>query len=232
MSRLLLPFAFAALAILVPQTLQAQAAAAGSASEDSRPLSPAQIALFETPHLRGVVAPETLRYTYRRTGPAGFTDTVEVHVREINPDGTKNLTFDFLTGPHRVIFPAIDHFRGNPLLMLVLERDVAAMKEAVGISSSYFRNRIRESFVQAATVSDSSAEILGKPTPARVITVQPFAHETRLERIASLQAKRYTFVLADGVPGMIAEIRIETPPDQALQAPAMSEQITLTGVEP
>ncbi len=183
--------------------------------------------MFETPHLENVTRPETLRYTYRRAGPAGFTDTVAVHVQQINDDGTKDLTFDYLTGPRRVMFPEVDHFRGNPLLMLVLDRDVAAMKDA-----SYFRNRIRESLVAAASLADTSAQVQGEASPARVVTVQPFLHEARLERIASLQAKSYTIVLADAVPGMIAEIRIETPEDQALHAPAMSEQITFAGVEP
>jgi hypothetical protein len=219
------------LAILVPALAQTAPALSGP-EEDRRPLSPAQIALFETPHLRNVARPETLHYTYRRVGPAGFTDTVAVHVQEVNSDGTKNLTFDYLSGPRRVLFPGVDHFRGNPLLMLVLDRDVAAMKDAVGLSANYFRNRIRESFVEAATIREGNTQFDGGAIPARVVTVQPFAHETRLERIASLQAKTYTFVLAEAVPGMIAEIRIDTPEDLALHAPAIYEQITFTGVDP
>lgn len=216
----------------MPGASPGQTSSVPPASEDTRPLSPAQIALFETPHLGNISTPETLRYTYRRIGPEGFADTIAMHVRQINPDATKNLTFDYLTGPRRALFPGLDHFHGNPLLMLVLDRDVAAMKEAVGISASYFRNRIREAFVEGAVVSDTSTPFAGHSVPARVVTVQPFAHESRLERIASLQAKRYTFVLADAVPGMIAEIRIETPEDAALRAPAMAEQITFAGVEP
>ncbi len=201
-------------------------------AEDPRPLSAAQIALFETAHLSNITHPTTLRYTYRRVGPAGFTDAVAVHVQAINPDGTKDVTLDYLTGPRHVIFPSIDHFRGNPLLMVVLDRDVAAMNSALGVSASWFRNRIRESFVEAASISDATAQFQGASTPARAITVQPFRHEARLERIASLQAKRYIFVLADAVPGMISEIRIDTPADEALGAPAMSEQVVFTGVDP
>ena len=224
---MLLPYTLASLGVFLPAAF-----AASPPQPDTRPLSPAQIALFETPHLQNVAHPETLRYTYRRVGPDGFADTVDVHVQAINPDGSKNLTFDYLSGAHRVGFPEIDHFHGNPLLMLALDRDVAAMKAAVGLSATYFRNRIRESFVEAATVTDGTTQLDGAPTPARIVTVQPFAHEQRLERIASLQAKTYTFVLANSVPGMIAEIRIDTPEDKALHAPAMSEQITFAGVQP
>lgn len=200
--------------------------------EDTRPLSPAQIALFETPHLRNVDHAETLEYSYVREGPAGFTDKVALHIRSINPDGTKNVAFNYLTGERQVRFPELDNFRGNPLLMLTLERDVADMKEQVGLSTSYFRNKIREAFITKAAVTQATFDFEGAAVPARVITVRPFEGEQRLERIPSLQAKTYSFVLADAVPGMLAELRIGTPADTKMDAPAMSQRMTFTGVEP
>lgn len=200
--------------------------------EDTRPLSPAQVALFETPHLRNVEHAETLDYSYVREGPAGFTDKVALHIRKVNSDGTKNVAFDFLTGEHQVKFPELDNFHGNPLLMLTLERDVNDMKEQVGLSSSYFRNKIREAFVTKAAVAQGTFDFEGAAVPARVITVRPFEGEQRLERIPSLQAKTYSFVLAEAVPGMLAEIRIGTPADTKMDAPAMSQRMTFTGVEP
>lgn len=199
--------------------------------EDRRPLSAAQIALFETPHLHNVTVPETLRYAVVRTGPGAFTDSVALHVRHLNADGTRDLSFDYLTGERHVGLPELDHFGGNPLLMLALDRDVVDMKAALGVSEAFFRNRIRESFVDAAKLSATTAPLDGGTVAARRITVQPFAHEERLQRIASLQAKTYSFVLADDVPGMIAEIDIDTPADTAMQAPAMSQHITFAGVE-
>ena len=190
------------------------------------------MALFETPHLDNVTTPETLTYEYRRTGPAAFTDTIAVHIRSIRPDHGKDVSFDYLTGERRVHFPELDGFHGNPLLMLVLDRDVATMKQALGLSASFFRNRIRESFVTGARLESGSITLEGKTFPSRSVIVQPFAHETRLERVASVQAKTYTFVLSDSVPGGLAEIRIETPEDKALQAPATAERVTFTGVQP
>ncbi len=208
------------------------AARAQAPADDLRPLSPAQVALFETPHLRNVDRAETLDYGFTREGPGGFTDTVALHVRQVNPDGTKSLAFDYLTGERRVRFPELDNFRGNPLLMLTLERDVNEMKEAVGLSTSFFRNKIREAFVTGATVTEGTFDLRGAAVPARVITVQPFMGEARLERIPSLQAKRYTFVLADAVPGTLAEIRIDLPADAKMDTPAFRQRTVFTGVEP
>ena len=217
----------------IPLAFLPPAARADSpAAEDTRPLSPAQVALFETPHLSNVAAPETLEYGFVQAGAAGFTDTVAVHIRSVNADGTKNVAFDYLTGEHKVRFPELDHFRGNPLLMLALDHDVNDMKDAVGLSASFFRNKIRQAFVADATIKDTTFILDGSPVPAREITIHPFAGEERLSRITSLQGKSYSFVLADAVPGTLAEIRIATPADAAMTAPAFSQQITFAGVQP
>ena len=201
-------------------------------AEDTRPLSPAQVALFETPHLRNIDGVRTLGYGFVRDGAAGFTDKVTVHIRRVNPDGTKNLAFDYLTGDRQVKLPELDNFRGNPLLMLTLERDALEMKDLVGLSTTYFRNKIRESFVTGAAITGATFDLDGTAVPAREITVRPFVGDGRLGRIPSLQAKSYTFVLAEAVPGMIAEIRIAVPADAAMDAPAFSQRTTFTGVEP
>ncbi len=220
------------MAILLTMSALSPAWADEALPEDTRPLSPAQLALFETPHLRNVDHPETLDYGFVRDGAAGFTDKVALHVTRVNPDDTKDLSFDYLTGEHHVQFPELDHFRGNPLLMLTLERDVDEMREAVGLSASYFRNKIREAFVTGATVRDATFVLAGSSMPAREITVQPFKGDPRLGRIQSLQDKSYTFVLADGVPGTVAEIRIAVPADAAMAAPAFSQRTIFIGVEP
>jgi len=208
------------------------AAQAQAPVEDNRPLSPAQTAIFETPHLRGITAPETLQYQFVQDGGTNYTDQVAVHILKVNPDGSKSLAFDYLTGERQVRFPELDHFRGNPLVMLTLERDAAEMKEALGLSSSYFRNKIREAFVTGATMADTSVMLNGVTVPAREITIQPFLGNARLERIPSVQAKSYTFVLADAIPGMIAEIRISVPADAKMDSPAFSQRTIFTGVSP
>ncbi len=216
---------------LVIACASAASAQGAAPTEDTRPLSPAQVVLFETPHLRNVTRTETLAYEFVRDGAAGFTDKVAVHVRRVNPDGSKDVAFDYLTGPNRVKFPELDHFRGNPLLMLTLERDTAAMKDALGLSTHYFRNKIREGFVNA-TVSEATFMLDGKAVPAQAVTIRPFEGDPRLQRIASVQAKTYTFVFADAVPGTLAEIRIEMPADGPMAAPPFAERTVFKGVEP
>ena len=216
------------LASLLTHASFAQSGPAPTAAQ--RPLSPAQTALFDTPHLANVSTPETLLYDYRRTGAEQFTDKIALHVKQIYADGSKDVTVDYLAGERRVPFPALDHFHGNPVFMFVLEHDVGEMNKALGISKAYFRNRVRDAFIDAP-VANTAVTIDGKSEPARVVTFKPFEHDARFGRIPSMRAKTYRFVLADSVPGMIAEVDVDTPPDPALQAPGLSDKITFAGVE-
>ena len=206
--------------------------AAFAQDHDERPLSPAQTALFETPHLKAIDHPETLQYQFERTGRDPFTDTVGVHIENVHPDGTKYVSFDFMTGEHHVFYPAVDNFRGNPLLMVFLEHDVQEMKDQIGIAAAYFRNQVRDALVDHATMSDSTVEIGGRTLPARKITLKPFAEDQRLEKLPSMQAKTYSFVLSDQVPGQLEALEVDVPADPANNVPAWSEKITFTGEKP
>jgi hypothetical protein len=106
------------------------------------------------------------------------------------------------------------------------------MKETLGLSAVYFRNRIREAFVEHATMVEGQQAFGGTSQPVRIVSVQPFAGDQRLQRLPSVQGKTYVFVLAAGVPGTIAEIRIGMPADEATQVPASTERTTFQGVSP
>lgn len=199
---------------------------------DARPLSPAQIALFETPHLKNIERPETLEYGYRRDGAGGFADRIVERIEKIHPDGTKYVGFDFLTGEHHVFFPAVDNFHGNPLLMLFLDHDVREMRDTIGVTASHCRNRIREAFIDRARIADTEVTVDGKSVPARRITLQPFVDDPRFADVPEIRNKTYTFVLADKIPGMLAELSAEQPANQQTGAPALSERITFAGEKP
>jgi hypothetical protein len=106
------------------------------------------------------------------------------------------------------------------------------MREQIGVAATYFRNRVREGFVDRATMTDSTIDIGGKTLPARRITLKPFADDRRLEHLPSIQGKTYSFVLSDDVPGQIQALTVEVPADPESNAPAWSEQITFVGEKP
>jgi hypothetical protein len=195
------------------------AAATGPAMADgdTRPLSPAQIALFETDHLRGIASAERLEYRFeRRAGEAAedpkanYTDRIDVDVRP-RADGAKDVWTDFLSGEHHMPFPPLIGFHGNPVVMFFLERDVIEMNRLTGGAATYFRNRIRQAFVDQAQMRPIEVERDGKKLSATEITLMPFKEDARLAVFPGLAEKRYRFVLADAVPGTIYEIEADAP---------------------
>lgn len=196
---------------------------------DDRPLSPAQIALFESNHLEGIAKPVVLEYAFRHAGFGGdFADKVTADIRSIHDDGKKDVWIDFLTGPHHVNFPPALGFNGNPLLMFFLEHDVMEMREATGGATTYFRNRIREAFVDRAEMHPVDITLDGKPQSATEISLAPFRGDPHLEPFPAFRDKTYHFILADSVPGRIYEISTTLPASEGAKY-SFEEAMTYRG---
>lgn len=202
-----------------------------SADTAAKPLSAAQIALFETPHLQNVDHPETLIYRFVRQGPDGFADQIGEAIKLIHPDGGKYVMFNFLTGAHHVYYPALDGFHGNPLVMVFLEHDVDEMRDETGIAASYYRNRIRDAFIDKASVAPVSVTVDGRSVAAQEITLRPFVDNERLTHLPQIQGKTYRFVLSTETPGGIVEVASQEAAAPASAAPPLSETVTFDKVE-
>jgi hypothetical protein len=185
------------------------AASAGAwAQDDTRPLSPAQVALFESDHLRSIGAAERLEYRFHRETPeadSSYSDHVDIDVRP-RADGGKDVWTEFLTGERRMPAPPLMDFHGNPVIMFFLEHDVVDMNKLTGGATTYFRNRIRQAFVDKAELRQVTLDRDGKAVNATEITLTPFKGDERLAVFPGLAEKRYRFVLSDAVPGAVLEI--------------------------
>jgi hypothetical protein len=200
------------------------------AAEAPPPMSPAQIALFETPHLASIRKPLRLDYDFRReeTGQPAVTDRISLEIRRVGEDGRHDVYPEFLTGERRIAYPPAMSFLGNPLLLFALDRDTRELSAATGGSPQWFRGRFRMALVDHATLRHSqiSAAGLAAPVDATEVEVAPFDNERRAGRF---QALRYVFVLSDAVPGGIVEIRSTVP--AGADTPEITESIVFAGAQ-
>jgi hypothetical protein len=221
--------------LIAAALLAAAVGPAGAVDEpvDPRPLSEAQIALFESDHMHGIGERAELSYAFRHEETdegKSYDDRVSLDVRP-QPDGKKDVWVDFLTGEHHVPYqPAID-FRGNPVLMFFLERDVQEMHKLTGGAAAYFRNRIRHAFVDRAAVRPTTVETVHGQAPGTEITLQPFSEDPHIAVFPGWKDKSYRFVLSDAVPGTIYQIATEVPGADG-QKPRFKETMTFTGEKP
>lgn len=202
----------------------------GSGRADDPPLSPAQIALFESDHLKDIKHPERLEYTFEHHGglAGDYTDKVVADVRGIEENGRKDVWIDFLSGERRMdASPAIG-FNGNPLLMYFLEHDVDEMRDATGGAAQYFRTRIRQAFAEGADVHPVEVKLDGKTSTGTEIVIAPFRNDAHAERFRGVAEKTYRFVLCGAVPGSIYQISTGVPSGAGSPA-AFEETMTYAG---
>jgi hypothetical protein len=187
---------------------------AGAAAAEDQPqaLSPAQVALFESDHLKGITKPARLDYAFEHHGGSGdFADKVSETIREVHEDGGKDVAVEFLSGERQMTFPQVNGFHGNPVLMYFLEHDVIEMRQATGGAATYFRNRIRRAFLDGADVHPTEVTVDGKKRSGTEIVITPFRNDAQIGRFPGVAEKSYRFVLCDAVPGTIYQISTSVP---------------------
>lgn len=207
----------------------AAAAPVLAAADTPPPLSEAQILLFETPHLAVLRPPLRLDYAFLREeeGREPVRDLIRLHIRAGEEEGRRDVQAEFLTGERAIQYPVARGFRGNPLLLFALDRDARELSAATGGSTSWFRNRIRQALVAAPPPRRTTLPFQGQEVAAQEITLLPFAGEARARRY---QDRRFTFVLAEAVPGWIHAIRTELPAGAG--GGAVREEILFSASQP
>jgi hypothetical protein len=171
-------------------------------------ISPAEKLIFTTDHLHGVEQQTELDYAFLSSDqPAHSTDVVRVLV--VSPDNAKG---DAQVSDHSGAVPVPSGgLQCNPVIIYFLERDIAEMERLTGGQRRYFQQRLRLALAAGPKIETVTSQIGGKPVKAQQIVVQPYLNDPNAERFAQYTGKRYTFLIADTIPGQIALIRTDVP---------------------
>lgn len=196
--------AFGALLILVSLLTIPYAAA----NERPPELNQAQLLIFKGDHLRRIPEGGTVVYDFRRraTGEPEKADEVRMTVTRVRDDDLRDLSFEFLSGADRLAFPPAEGYRGNPVAIQFLERDIRDMSQATGGSIGYFRNRIRKSF-DDPQIEKTRMSVDGAEVDAVEIRVSPFVKDPNVDRLEGYAEKQYLFAYSEQVPGGLISIR-------------------------
>jgi len=213
---------------LLMGTLVMVSALATAADTDVPELNQAQQLVFMEDHLRDIPRDRVLSYDFEShvKGMEDVADTVRMTVTEVREDNTRNLSFEFLTGSHHIDFHDAEGYRGNPIIIQFLERDIRDMAQATGGSTDYFRNRIRKSFADPQ-IRGTRISLDGKDMDAVEVVVTPFVKDPNIARFQRYAQKRYELIFAEGVPGGLYRIHTLVPTDDGVQ---IEEQLTFSRV--
>lgn len=196
--------------------------------------SEAEKLLFEANHLKKFTKPAKLHYIFVKTGTLekSFQDNVEISVDKIMPDGGKNITTRFLSGPNKINYPPTEEARSNPILLYFLERDIREMKRLTGGQPYYFRKRIRIALADHAEVRPVTIVYDGKEVNGKEIKITPYVNDDLKARFGKHVGKYYLFTLSDKIPGEVYQLRSVTPNNQSggssKEQPLIEETLTFS----
>jgi len=198
--RVALAFIVATLAMTWP----AQAA-------DSDQISVAENRLFIDDHLRSLVAPTTLEYTYEKRGTLEdpVDDAARVIVGPAATGGGKSVKVEYLTATRKLELADIDGANANPVILFFLERDLREMHRLTGGSINYYRKRIRMALAEGAQVDAVTRDLGPRRVAATEIRIAPYRNDPARSRYEKFAEKTYVFTLSDDVPGKVVELRSE-----------------------
>jgi len=207
--------------------VSASGSLAGGEPPVAAPISQAERRLFVDDHLSGVQAPTTLSYDFAKAGSLepGHRDELRLALNAGSAGKCCVATGQFARDPSRWSLPRIEGATANPVVLYFLEHDVREMNRLTGGQPNYFRKRIRLSLVDAATLGETTIQYRGRSVPAVEIRVTPYAHDPMRARYERFASKQYVFVLADGVPGGVYQLRTVLP--SADGSPLIDESLTL-----
>jgi len=213
------------LGLLVPLSLPLMV----SASEGADKFSEAEQIIFMREHLANVNPPQTLRYTFRKSGSLeeGFEDNVTLRLTSDNNGDCCAASADFLNGSRATALPDITTAKSNPVILYFLERDIRDMHRLTGGQPNHFRKRIWMEIYNTALVQSETFRYQDREVTGHRIVISPYAGDPNRGRFAEFADKQYEFTLSDAVPGGV--LGIATRMRSANAAPLIVEEMYLEG---
>ncbi len=191
--------------------------------------------LFGTDHLADISEPTTLHYLFQRRGSQAepFEDRIDIKISGPTEAGAKRVQIGYFSGDRRRQVPPMENVRGNPVVMLFLQRDVNELGRLTGGGWRYFQKRVRLALAKAEETETISVSWNGRVVEAQRITLTPFLNDPNRERFADYAGRTYMLVLSSEVPGHFFQLQSSTPDrNDANAEPLLEEVLTLVSDSP
>ena len=178
------------------------------AQDTADEINQAQRLVFMGDHLQQLPAGQTVVYAFTRhaSGEPDKHDEITMTVDEVRDDSLRNLSFQFLSGSDQIAFPSAQGYRGNPIAIQFLERDIRDMAQATGTPTAYFRNRIRNAF-KDPQIEQTRTTVDETEVDAVEISVTPFKNDPNVAQMAGYADKQYRFTYSEQIPGHLISIQ-------------------------
>ncbi|MGH8578921.1 MAG: hypothetical protein ACREVK_01925 [Gammaproteobacteria bacterium] len=198
------------------------------ASSDQASFSEAEKLLWRGDQLSSIDRPLTLTYAFKREGISGdgFTDTVELKILKIKPNGAKSAQLYFLTDERSKYVPPNEETKVNPVIAVYLQGDVLEMNRLTQGNWRYFQRWIKQAIAQDAEVETVRFKFENKMVVGKRVTFFPYLKDPQNARYKKYAGKKYEITISTDLPGVLYQIHTIVP---GTTAPLVEETLTLVG---
>jgi len=158
------------------------------------------------------------RYTSEHQTGERVEDDVKLTILAAVDNERRDLSVEFLSDDRQMSLPTFEGYRGNPVIIAMLEHIAQTLSAETGGGALYFRNRIRDAMAsEQAELLDIELAIDGQePLVAQQLSFKPFANDAYLGAREQFAAATVSIVVSDGVPAGIVSIGVESADDNNL----------------
>ena len=188
----------AALALLQP--------GAALAFED---LNEAQSLVYDSAHLATLSEGDEVRYRYAssRAGQDPVEDVATLQVEGESDAERRDVTLDFLSEERHLALPRFDGYRGNPVLIAMLEHIAQSLSATNGGGALYYRNRIRDGLAgESVEIASGNASLGETDIGTTSLEFEPFRGDAYLGARPGVGDARFRIVFSDDVPGGVVSV--------------------------
>ncbi|MGH8615188.1 MAG: hypothetical protein ACREYF_24995 [Gammaproteobacteria bacterium] len=199
------------------------------APSDQASFSEAEKLLWLGDQLASIDRPGKLTYAVKREGMPGdeFTDTVELKISDIKPNGAKRAQLYFLTGERSRYVPPNAETKVNPVIAVYLQGDVLEMSRLTRGNWRYFQRWIKQAIAHDAAVETIRFEFENKMAAGKKVIFSPYLKDPKNARYKKYAAKKYEITVSADLPGVLYQIRTIVP---GTSGPLVEETLTLVAV--
>jgi len=172
-------------------------------------LNAAQTLVYDRPHLAGTRAGDEIVYRYAASvgGATAVDDRATLAVDAESDAERRDVTLDFLHDERRLELPPFERYRGNPVLIAMLEHVAQSLAASAGGGALYVRNRIRDGFAREDTrIEEGRVLHDGTEISTVALSFEPFSDDAFLGRRPGYRDATIRIVLSDDVPGGVLAI--------------------------
>lgn len=187
--------------------------AVGATAHAFDQLTTAQNLVYGTAHLSNTRAGQQIIYRYRsqKSDDDIVNDRVLLSIVKNHDDDKRDVVLDFLSAERHIILPDFNEFRGNPVIIAMLEHIAQTFGRETGGGVLYFRNRIRDALAKDSTGVEKISVDNGAMTIAATrVSFAPFVDDSYLAEKPEYTGARFSIVLSDEVLGGVVGVAVKS----------------------